>query len=148
MKNPNEHEIDTLKLIHDVVSSPYLGPEPFETPASFFAFEQDLLHYAEMVAKRDILTFNECRQVGAKLGMDNDMVMTALVLFHQQNTFLYFPQVLPNHVFIKPHVPLDIVNSIIHFSYKPLRGVPAKVTALLRDGILTEELLIYDDINL
>ena len=75
------------------------------------------------------------------------MVMTALVLFHWQNTFLYFPQVLPNHVFIKPQVPLDIINSIIHFSYKPLCGVPAKVTALLRDGIITEELLSYDNIS-
>ena len=147
LKNSDEHDIETLKLIHNVVSNPCLGPEPFETPASFFAFEQDLLHCSEMVVERDILTLNECRQVGAKLGMDNDMVMTALVLFHQQNTFLYFPQVLPNHVFIKPHVPLDIVNSIIHFSYKPLRGVPAKVTALLRDGIITEELLSYDDIS-
>ena len=147
LKNPDEHDIDTLKLIRDVVSSPYLGPEPFETPASFFAFEQDLFYYADTVAKRDILTFNECRQVGEKLEMNNNMVVAALTLFHQQNTFLYFPQVLPNHVFIKPQVPLDIVNSIVRFSYKPLRGVPAKVTALLRDGIITEELLSYDNIS-
>ena len=147
LKNPNKHDLDTLKLIRDVVSSPDLGPEPFETPASFFAFEQDLLHYAETVAKRDILTFYECRQVGEKLGMDNDMIVAALVLFYWQNTFLYFPHVLPNHVFIKPQVPLDIINSIIHFSYKSLCGVPAKVTALLRDGIITEELLSFDDIS-
>ena len=147
LKKPNEHDRDTLKLIRDVVSSPNLGPEPFETPASFFAFEQDLLHYAETIAKRDILTFNECRQVGEKLGMDNDMIVAALVLFHWQNIFLYFPKVLPNHVFIKPQVPLDIVNSIVRFSYKPLCGVPAKVTALLRDGIITEELLGYNDVS-
>ena len=147
LKNPDEDDIKTFKLIRHVVSSPKWGPEPFETPASFFAFEQDLLHFAEMVAKRDILTFNECRQVGEKLGMDDNMVVAALVLFHQQNTFLYFPQVLPNHVFIKPQVPLDIVNSIVCFSYKPLRGVPAKVPALLRDGIITEELLGFDDIS-
>ena len=147
LKNQNQHDLDTLNLIRDVVSSPYLGPESFETPASFFAFEQDLLHYSEMVVKRDILTLNECRQVGAKLGMDNDMVVAALVLFHQQNTFLYFPQVLPNHVFIKLQVPLDIINSIIHFSYKSFCGVKAKVTALLRDGIITEELLSSDNIS-
>ena len=34
LKNPNKHDLDTLKLIRDVVSSPDLGPEPFETPAS------------------------------------------------------------------------------------------------------------------
>ena len=75
------------------------------------------------------------------------MVEAALVFFHRQNTFLYFRHVLPNHVFIKPQIPFDIVNGIIRFSYKRLHGIPAKLLCLLKDGVITEELLSYDQIS-
>ena len=125
---------------------PCLG-KTFETPISFFVFEQDLLQFAESEARCDILSIDECKTVGARLKMSQEMVMAALVLFHRQNTFLYFHHVLPNHVFIKPQVPLDILNSIVAFSYKKLQGVPAKLVSQLENGIITEELLGYDQIS-
>ena len=135
-----------LELIRREVGKPGLG-KAFETPISFFLFEQDLLQFAESEAKRDILSLDECKTVGARLKMSQEMVMAALVLFHRQNTFLYFHNVIPNHVFIKPQVPLDIVNSIVAFSYKKLQGVPAKLVSQLENGIITEELLGYDQIS-
>ena len=78
--------------------------------------------------------------VGARLKMSQEKVVAALVLFHRQNTFLYFRDVLPNHVFIKPQVPLDIINSIVAFNYKKLQGVPAKLVSQLENGIVTEKL--------
>ena len=146
LKNPDEHDKAALKVIRDLVSSSNLGSKPFETPASFFAFEQDLIHYSEKV-KRDILNIDECLEIGAKLKMSNEMVVAALVLFHCQNTFLYFRQALPNHVFINPHVPLDIVNSIIRFSYKQFQGIPIYFRDQLRDGIITEEMLGHSKIS-
>ena len=147
LKTPGEHDNEALQLIRDVVSSQNFGSNPFETPASFFAFEQDLLHFSKAVVKRDILTLDECKLVGAKLKMDPKMVVAALVLFHCQNTFLYFPEVLPNHIFINPQIPLDLVNSIVRFSYKTLRGVPVQVSEQLRDGIITEELLGHGEVS-
>ena len=85
--------------------------------------------------------------VGARLKMSQEKVVAALVLFHRQNTFLYFRDVLPNHVFIKPQVPLDIINSIVAFNYKKLQGVPAKLVSQLENGIVTEKLLGYDQIS-
>ena len=135
-----------LELIRREVGKPGLG-KTFETPTSFFVFEQDLLQFAENVAKRDILSLDECNMVGARLKMSQEMVVAALVLFHRQNTFLYFHNVLPNHVFIKPQVPLDIVNSIVAFSYKKLQGVPSELSSQLENGIITEKLLSYDQIS-
>ena len=146
LKNPDDSDKRALELIRREVGKPCLG-KTFETPISFFVFEQDLLQFAENEAKRDILSLDECKTVGARLKMNQEMVLAALVLFHRQNTFLYFHHVLPNHVFIKPQVPLDIVNSIVAFSYKKLQGVPAKLVSQLENGIITEELLGYDQIS-
>ena len=146
LKNPDDSDKRALELIRREVGKPGLG-KTFETPISFFVFEQDLLQFAESEAKRDILSLDECKTVGAQLKMSQEMVVAALVLFHRQNTFLYFHHVLPNHVFIKPQVPLDIVNSIVAFSYKKLQDVPAKLVSQLENGIVTEELLGYDQIS-
>ena len=77
--------------------------------------------------------------------MSGEMVEAALVLFHCQNTFLYFRDVLPYHVFINPQVPIDIVNGIVRVCYQKLQGVPAKVVSLTRRGIITEELLSFQN---
>ena len=145
-KNPDDSDKRALELIRREVGKPGLG-KTFDTPASFFVFEQDLLKFAESVVRRDILSLDECKKVGARLKMSQEMVVAALVIFHRQNTFLYFHNVLPNHVFIKPQVPLDIVNSIVAFSYKELEGVPAKLVSQLENGIITEQLLGYDQIS-
>ena len=146
LKNPDNNDERALELIRTQVGEPSWG-NTFETPISFFALEQDLVKFAEDEVKRDILSLEECRQVGAHLGMSSEMVIAALVLFHHQNTFLYFQQVLPNHVFIKPQVPFDIINGIVRFSYKKLQGVPAKLARLLNNGIITEELLSCHEIS-
>ena len=146
LKNPDDSDKRALELIRREVGKPGLG-KTFETPISFFVFEQDLLKFAESVVRRDILSLDECKRVGARLNMNQEMVVAALVLFHRQNTFLYFHHVLPNHVFIKPQVPLDIVNSIVAFSYKELEGLPAKLASQLEYGIITEKLLSCDQIS-
>ena len=146
LKTPDDDDKEALELIQTGVSNSDLG-KTFNTPAAFFAFEQDLLQFAEIDVKRFVLSLDECRQVGARLKMSGEMVEAALVFFHRQNTFLYFRHVLPNHVFIKPQIPFDIVNGIIRFSYKRLRGIPAKLLCLLKDGVITEELLSYDQIS-
>ena len=146
LKNPDDSDKRALELLQTEVGKPGLG-KTFQTPISFFVFEQDLLKFADSVVRRDILSLDECKKVGARLKMSQVTVVAALVLFHRQNTFLYFRHVLPNHVFIKPQVPLDIINSIVSFSYKELEGVSAKLVSQLENGIITEKLLGYDQIS-
>ena len=149
LKNPDNTDEKVLALIREKIGERGLG-ELYEVPGSFFMFEQDLIHHASKVG-RDILSLQECMQVGARLQMDGEMVQAALVLFHHQNIFLYFRHVLPNHVFVKPQVPLDCVNSIVRFSYRvgsgEMEGFPAKFVPLLTDGIITEEMLNHKELS-
>ena len=149
LKNPDDTDEMVLALVRKKIGERGLG-EIFEVPGSFFMFEQDLIHRASKVG-RGILSLQECMQVGARLQMDGEMVQAALVLFHRQNTFLYFRHVLPNHVFVKPQVPLDCVNSIVRFSYRvgsgEMEGFPAKFVPLLTDGIITEEMLSHEELS-
>ena len=150
LKSPGTSDRDSLEVIRTEVGKPSLG-RTFKTPASFFVFEQDLLQFAKNVAKRDILSLDECRQVGARLIMSSEVVETALVFFHCQNTFLYFRHVLPNHVFVNPQVPFDVVNGIVRFSYKvsagEVKGFTAKFVSQFKGGVITQELLSYDKIS-
>ena len=149
LKTPGGSDQEMLEKIRTKVSMQNLG-KSIDVPSSFFMFEQDIIAYATKV-KRDILSLTECRQVGARLEMGDEVVQAALVLFHRQNTFLYFRHVLPNHVFVDPQIPLDIVNSIVRFSYKvssgELKGFPAKYVTQLHNGFITEELLACDTIS-
>ena len=145
LKRPNSSDKQTLELIRTQIRQSGVK-KPIQMPMAFFVLEQDLVKFSENVAKRDILSFDECKQVGAQQ-MSSEMVVAALVHFNRQNTFLYYRQVLPNHVFIKPQVPLDIINGIVCFSYTNQQGVPGKFAHLLKDGIITEKLLSHDQIS-
>ena len=144
LKNPDNHDQEVLHMIRSIVGRSHLG-ENFNTPSSFIVLEQNLLEFAKN-EKRQILHLSECKKIGEEIKMSGEMVEAALVLFHNQNTFLYFRHVLPDHVFVNPQVPLDIVNEIAHHSYYKmgsgkLKGIRPQLFSQLKNGIITEGLL-------
>ena len=147
LKEPDTDDLAKLALIREKISESGVGEE-VEVPGSFLIFEQELVEFAKQQAKRDILNLAECLQVGVKLKMKPEVVEAALILFHRQITLLYFRHVLPNVVFTKPQLPLDVINSIVKFSYKvasgEVKGIKPIVAKYLRDGIVTEEILCHD----
>ena len=146
---PDDDDDAMLDLIREKISESGVG-EIIEVPGSFLMFEQDLLKYAGQVG-RDILSLEECQKVGEGLRMTEEVVEAALIYFHRQNTFLYFRHVLPKLAFIKPQVPLDFINAVVSFSYKvtkgKFRGFPAKYATMLKDGIITEEMLCHASLS-
>ena len=146
LKDPDSDDIKSLQLLREKIGASEVG-EIVEVPGSFLIFEQDLLKFAEQVG-RDILSIEECLQVGAKLKMNGEVVGAALIFFHRQISFLYFRNVLPHLVFTKPQVPVDFINAVVQFSYKVtsgiLKGYPANLASSLRDGIITEEILGHE----
>ena len=137
LKKPDSTDLKKLDSIRDEISKSEVG-EIIDVPGSFLVFEQDLLKYAGQV-DRDILSLDECLQVGARLKMNGEVVVAALIFFHRQMTFLYFQSVLPNLVFMKPQMPLDFVNAIVRFHYKvqagEFEGFPQQFVSNLKDGI-------------
>ena len=150
LKIPEACDKEDLNKIRTEIGKPRLG-NTFDTPTSFFVFEQDLVQFANNTVERQILSLDECKQVGTRLKMSGEMVEAALILFHHQNTFLYFRDVLPNHIFVNPQVPLEIVNSIVQYRYKvnagELHTFRARFVTQLNKGIITEELLVHDKIS-
>ena len=145
LKEPDDDDVSKLELIRTKVSESEVG-EVVTKPGSYFIFEQVLMEFAAKKG-RDILSFDECLEVGGNLKMKAEDVQAALIFFHRQITFLYFQHVLPNLVFTKPQTPLDFINAVVQFSYKvncgEVKGVTAKLTSSLRDGIITEEILSH-----
>ena len=143
LKNPDGDDNKALELMRTKVSESEVG-EVINMPGAFLVFEQVLMEAATEKG-RDILSFNECLEVGVNLKMKAEDVQAALIFFHRQITFLYFRYVLPNLVFTKPQTPLDFINSVVQFSYKvksgEVKGVEESLASSLRDGIITEEIL-------
>ena len=143
LRDPDGDDEKTLECIREKISESDVG-EIIEVPGSFLVFEQDLLKYAENV-NREILSFNECIQVGEKLKMKREVVIAALIFFHRQITFLYFQHILPDVIFTNPQIPLDLINAVVKFSYQATAGIfnafPERFISNLNDGIITEEML-------
>ena len=149
LKKPTKDDLLKLDLIREKISESGVG-EVVKTPGVFMIFEQELTEYASN-AGRNIVSVDECLEVGAKLRMEPDMVLSALIFFHRQFTFLYFRDVLPNLVFIQPQTPLDCINAIVQFSYKveagDLKGVSEELTSSLKNGIIIEEILNHQHLS-
>ena len=147
LNDPDSNDLAKLAIIREKISESGVGEE-VEIPSSFLILEQELVEFSEQEAHRDILSLEECVQVGAKLKMKSEVVEAALVFFHRQITFLYFRHVLPNVVFTQPQLPLNVINYIVELSYKVasgvLKGLTEKFISSLRDGIITEEMLSHD----
>ena len=150
LKNPENEDMVQLDLIRSKISESKAG-ELLKIPGSFLVFEQLLMEFAEKEVKRDILHLSECVLIGEKLKMNAEEVEAALIFFHRQFTLLYFHQVLPNLVFMRPQIPLDCINSIVRFSYKvgsgEIMGITDKLVSSLRDGIITEEILSHKQLT-
>ena len=124
--------------------------EESDTPMSFFIFEQDVMQFAKQEGRR-VLSRDECMQIGGKLKMSQEVVQAALIYFHHRNIFIYFRHILPETVFTNPQVPLDLYKEIVVFSYKAqsgdISGLPAKYSALLKKGMISEEMLHHKSLE-
>ena len=147
--SPDAKDKIVFQQIRENISKVSVGNEMM-VPPSFLMFEHDLMRYAKELG-RDILSFNECMQVGVHLNMSEKVVQAALIYFHQHNIFLYFPKVLPRLVFTDPQVPLNFVNNVVAFSYLvncgEFAGLPAEYSLSLRNGIILEEMLTKEPLS-
>ena len=88
-------------------------------PIRYFVFLQALIDYAEKKFT-NYLTLEQCRSVAfaGDLFMKESDVKKALVLFDDCNIILYFPEVLPSVVFIKPAFLFILTTNIIVASFE------------------------------
>ena len=86
-------------------------------PIRLFAFEIALQEEAKE-KKRSFLTKNEVVDIGKRLQLNNgEEVEKALQYLHNVTIILYYPDVLPNVIFVNPQPILDILSRLIAIAY-------------------------------
>ena len=142
--DPNSADIKMLNIIRNKISKCTAEDEDINTPIAFFMFEHDVMELSQQL-QRDVLSRQECIEVGKRLKMTEEMVQAALIFFHKRTIFMYFQHVLPEVVFANPQMPLNLYKIIVIFSYKVKSGcidcLPANTSQLLDRACIKESFL-------
>ena len=92
-----------------------------EIPARWFLFKLDLDHF-QKTTKDMIVSKSKCLEIGAALKMDSADVEASLMYYHDLTIFLYFPDILPNVVFLHPQPLFDKLSELISISFADAVG--------------------------
>ena len=87
-----------------------------EIPVRWFLFQLDLEEH-QMTSNSSIVSKSECISIGSTLEMDEGDVHAALMYYHDLTIYLYFPEVLPNVVFLNPKPLLNKLSLLISISF-------------------------------
>ncbi|XP_019861280.1 PREDICTED: uncharacterized protein LOC109589669 [Amphimedon queenslandica] len=122
--------------------------DTIQLPVRWFAFELALL---EEAGNNSVLYMNDVLSIGRSLKLNENDTKAALHHLHNVTIILYYPQVLPNIVFIDPHPILDILSHLLALTYKIKRKFlrhltretpsESELVALSKKGIFTKSLL-------
>ena len=64
-----------------------------------------------------VVSKSKCQEIGESLKMNADDVEAALIHYHNLTVFLFFPDILPNVVFLHPQPLFTILSNLISISF-------------------------------
>ena len=99
-------------FLHEICQS-YIEAE---IPVRWFLFHLDLEEH-QATSNSSIVSKSKCISIGKVIGMDEVDVNAALLYYHDLTIYLYFPEVLPNVVFLNPKPLLDKLSLLISISF-------------------------------
>ena len=147
MLKPGPERQAEAKNLCDTIYDDISG-DVFKIPVRWFAFELTLLEKAE---GHSFLEIDDVLFTGKSLQMDEADTKLALQYLHNVTIILYYPQVLPDVVFVDPHPILDILSRLVSLTYKIDRRFLRHLTKetpsqseldnLSKKGIFTKSLL-------
>ena len=113
LKSGLERQEESKKLCN-IILKDKSSNDTFPMPVRWFAFELTLLEKAgsnSCLEKPDVLS------IGKSLEMSEDDTEQALQYLHKYTIILYYPQVLPDIVFVDPHPILDTLSRLLALTY-------------------------------
>jgi hypothetical protein len=119
-----KHEQTIATRLRQEVTKSYIEAE---VPIHWYMFQVDLKNYETETCK--IISIQKCYEIGACLFMRPPDVRAALQFFHDLTIFLYFPDDIPDIVFLHPQPLFDILSDLVSISF-------ADVVRELRDANL------------
>ena len=139
---------EAKKLCKTILNIP--AATTFPIGIRWFVFELVLQEKASK-NKCDVLEMDDVLSAGWNLQMSKDDTKEALKFFHDVTIILYYPDVLPNIVFVNPHPILETLTYLLALTYEvDLSSVdciaketplPDELTNIAINGIFAESLL-------
>ena len=110
--NDMNRQIIAEEIHHEICRS-YIEAE---ISVRWFLFQLDLEEY-QITSNSSIVSKFKCISIGSALEMDEGDINAALLYYHDLTIYLYFPEVLPNVVFLNPKPLLDKLSLLISISF-------------------------------
>ena len=141
-KDPEDEDREIAALIRKLISDKGSVLPPFKIPVGWFLLERDIRKMG-----RGVVSKTECREIAARLKINDESLEAALAYLHKLNVSLYYPDFLPEVVFCESQVLFDKITELVAFGFQ-LRCQSASRDAFegswlcFRDeGIVTRQLL-------
>ena len=123
--NPDEDDKQVAKLLRQVIENS--ASDPVKIPLWWYLLELALGRLADMLSRK-ILSRNECLGVAFSFGFSEEECDAALRFFCEHNLCLYYPDVLPNVVFLDPQTLLDKASELVQERYRLIEAKQGKLS--------------------
>ena len=142
-KNPTEEDLEVASKICEQISK--FAPNPYKIPVGWFLLEHDI----RMLAKRGIISLQECRDIATRLKISSEGLTAALNYLNDLNILLYYPSLLPGVIFAEAQTLLNKLTELVAYSYKLRQGhVKEPLTGEWKrfqdEGIVTFQMLQHE----
>ena len=114
---PVKKDQECAEAIRRCLSKEREGKKGVKVPLRWYALYQKLLQVVEGLGKK-VLSREQCGLVAESMGIDEESCDEALQFFTRLNMLFYFPDILPNLVFMDPQMLLDKVTELVEESYR------------------------------
>ena len=121
---PKKEDKECADSIREGLSEVGEGGEGVKVPLRWYALYQKLLEVANGLGKK-VLPREQCQQVAESMEINDESCGEALIFFDGLNILFYFPDILPQLVFMEPQMLLDKVSELVEETYHMRQGKKA-----------------------
>ena len=129
---PEKEDKECAESIRECLSEVGEGGSKVKVPLRWYALYQKLLEVANGLGKK-VLPREQCQQVAESMEINYESCGLALNFFDGLNMLFYFPDILPQLVFMEPQMLLDKVSELVEETYHMKQG--KKVQPILGDKL-------------
>ena len=125
---PEKEDKECADNIRECLSEVGEGGTEVEVPLRWYALYQKLLEVSNVLGKK-VLPREQCQQVAESMEINDESCGEALIFFDGLNMLFYFPDILPQLVFMEPQMLLDKVSELVEETYHMRQGKKGKAVS-------------------
>ena len=125
---PEKEDRECVESIRECLSEVGEGGREVKVPLRWYALYQKLLEVANELGKK-VLPRDMCQKVAESMEIDDESCGEALNFFDGLNMLFYFPDILPQLVFMEPQMLLDKVSELVEETYHLRQGIKGRAVS-------------------